>query len=181
MHPTVSRWHSQGQATAAEKRPAGNAFLIHTSLNNSSLTQLGSDRSFADPTSDTNQLLQPSDRSHCPGISMEEEGEGSSYITTSSLIDAQFHDLIQPEKESESSSTAGSRSKATQKKQSKDRSDASVPSDDEENQDWEWVDETQYIILDFGGNNLDARDMEKMLDKGINLVVCSSLPFRCSL
>lgn len=100
---------------------------------------------------------------------MEEEREGSSYITTSSLIDAQFHDLIHTEYESEGSSS-GPRSQATQQKPPKDQNDADLTSDDE-NQDWEWVEETEYVVLDFGGVNLDARDIEKLTEKGYNLVV----------
>ncbi|KAF9364069.1 hypothetical protein BGX34_002618 [Mortierella sp. NVP85] len=99
---------------------------------------------------------------------MEEESEGASYITTSSLIDAQFHDLIHSEYESEDSSS-DLMPKKTKKKSSKKHKDAELPSDDE-NQEWEWVEETEYVILDFGGVNLDARDMEKLTENGYNLV-----------
>ncbi|CAO3568414.1 unnamed protein product [Mortierella alpina] len=38
-------------------------------------------------------------------------------------------------------------------------SDDSVVPDDQDNQDWEWVEETEYIILDFGGTMHDSKDM----------------------
>ncbi|KAK3827760.1 MAG: hypothetical protein J3Q66DRAFT_394090 [Benniella sp.] len=99
---------------------------------------------------------------------MEEESEGSSYITTSSLIDAQFHDLIHSDYESEDSSS-DLMPKKSKKKSPKNQKDAELPLDDE-NQDWEWVEETEYVILDFGGVNLDARDMERLTENGYNLV-----------
>jgi hypothetical protein len=100
---------------------------------------------------------------------MEEESEGSSYITTSSLIDAQFHDLIHSDYESEGSDS-DLMPKKSKKKSSKDHKNAELPSDDE-NQDWEWVEETEYVVLDFGGVNLDARDMERLTENGYHLVV----------
>ncbi|KAF9550873.1 hypothetical protein EC957_011420 [Mortierella hygrophila] len=40
----------------------------------------------------------------------------------------------------------------------------------QDSQDWEWVEETEYIVLDFGGSNLDASDMEHLTIKGYSLV-----------
>ncbi|KAF8945475.1 hypothetical protein BGZ47_002539 [Haplosporangium gracile] len=39
-----------------------------------------------------------------------------------------------------------------------------------DSQDWEWVEETEYIVLDFGGSNLDASDMEQLTTKGYSLI-----------
>ncbi|KAF9107051.1 hypothetical protein BGX29_007557 [Mortierella sp. GBA35] len=40
----------------------------------------------------------------------------------------------------------------------------------QDSQDWEWVEETEYIVLDFGGSNLDATDMEQLISNGYSLV-----------
>ncbi|KAF9963696.1 hypothetical protein BGZ65_000711 [Modicella reniformis] len=100
---------------------------------------------------------------------MEEE-ERSSYINTvSSQIDAEFQDLIPTDDESPSCSTAPPRSRTIRKRSRKYHSEDPIESESEsedEGQDWEWVEETEYIILDFGGVNLDARDMEKLTSNG---------------
>ncbi|KAG0281512.1 hypothetical protein BGZ95_002754 [Linnemannia exigua] len=47
------------------------------------------------------------------------------------------------------------------------------PGDDiqgQDSQDWEWVEETEYIVLDFGGSNYDASDMENLTSNGYSLV-----------
>lgn len=49
----------------------------------------------------------------------------------------------------------------------------------QDSQDWEWVEETEYIVLDFGGSNLDASDMEQLTIKGYSLVVSQDAPFCC--
>jgi len=45
------------------------------------------------------------------------------------------------------------------------------PSPVHDSQDWEWVEETEYIVLDFGGSNLGASDMEQLTSAGYSLVV----------
>ncbi|KAF9323884.1 hypothetical protein BGZ91_003289 [Linnemannia elongata] len=45
-----------------------------------------------------------------------------------------------------------------------------VDAQQQDSQDWEWVEETEYIVLDFGGSNLDASDMEQLTIKGYSLV-----------
>ncbi|KAF9151375.1 hypothetical protein BG015_006763 [Linnemannia schmuckeri] len=51
----------------------------------------------------------------------------------------------------------------------------------QDSQDWEWVEETEYIVLDFGGSNLDASDMEQLTTKGYSLIglETESPYFRC--
>ncbi|KAF9899567.1 hypothetical protein EC991_008620 [Linnemannia zychae] len=41
-----------------------------------------------------------------------------------------------------------------------------------DSQDWEWVEETEYVVLDFGGSNFDASDMEGLISNGYSLVGC---------
>ncbi|KAF9114802.1 hypothetical protein BGW39_003248 [Mortierella sp. 14UC] len=40
----------------------------------------------------------------------------------------------------------------------------------QDSQDWEWVEETEYIVLDFGGSNFDASDMETLTSNGYSLI-----------
>lgn len=51
------------------------------------------------------------------------------------------------------------------------------PSEDPESQsqDFEWVEESEYIILDFGGAGMVGRDMIDHAKAGYSLVVSSSL------
>ncbi|KAF9172669.1 hypothetical protein BGX21_007871 [Mortierella sp. AD011] len=94
-----------------------------------------------------------------------EEETRSSFINPSSQIETQFQDV------------ANSNSSLLRKgKQKKDDvgiqkgTRETVASENEHNQDWEWVEETEYIILDFGGANADAKDMEKMTCSGYSLI-----------
>ncbi|KAK3847742.1 MAG: hypothetical protein J3R72DRAFT_470495 [Linnemannia gamsii] len=41
---------------------------------------------------------------------------------------------------------------------------------EQDSQDWEWVEETEYIVLDFGGSNFDASDMENLTSSGYSLI-----------
>ncbi|KAF9932738.1 hypothetical protein FBU30_007388 [Linnemannia zychae] len=39
-----------------------------------------------------------------------------------------------------------------------------------DSQDWEWVEETEYIVLDFGGSNFNSNDMESLSKQGYSLI-----------
>jgi molecular chaperone DnaK (HSP70) len=41
----------------------------------------------------------------------------------------------------------------------------------QDSQDWEWVEETEYIVLDFGGSNIDASDMDQLTTNGYSIIV----------
>ncbi|KAG0286531.1 hypothetical protein BGZ96_009370 [Linnemannia gamsii] len=51
----------------------------------------------------------------------------------------------------------------------------------QDSQDWEWVEDTEYIVLDFGGSNLDASDMDQLTTNGYSLIglETGSPYFRC--
>ena len=84
---------------------------------------------------------------------MEEDEENPSFINTApSEIDAQFQDLMR------TSSRRGSKGDGAE--------------EEDDSQDWEWVEETDYFIMDFGGTALDGEDMEKICSSGYSLVVC---------
>ncbi|KAG0209644.1 hypothetical protein BGX28_010160 [Mortierella sp. GBA30] len=82
--------------------------------------------------------------------------EKSSLISNAtSEIEAEFQDLMGPI--SSAAELEGSSAQALQD---------SV----DDNQDWEWVEETEYIILDFGGANYNYKDMEQLTAGGYSLV-----------
>ncbi|KAF9111663.1 hypothetical protein BGX27_004604 [Mortierella sp. AM989] len=76
-------------------------------------------------------------------------------FNASSQIDAHFQDIAM----------SPSKNKGKQK-----TTNDLANSEDEQNQDWEWVEETEYIILDFGGASVDAKDMETMSSAGYSLI-----------
>ncbi|KAF9437854.1 hypothetical protein BGZ76_010870 [Entomortierella beljakovae] len=78
----------------------------------------------------------------------------------SSLIEAEFRDV-----EDDNNSSSLSNKKGKQK-----QIDSNEDIVQEEGQDWEWVEETEYIVLDFGGSNIDAKDMEEMATDGYSLI-----------
>ncbi|KAG0317611.1 hypothetical protein BGZ97_005126 [Linnemannia gamsii] len=51
----------------------------------------------------------------------------------------------------------------------------------QDSQDWEWVEETEYIVLDFGGSNIDASDMDQLTTNGYSIIglETGSPYFRC--
>ncbi|KAF8928065.1 hypothetical protein BGZ58_009921 [Dissophora ornata] len=82
---------------------------------------------------------------------MKEDEENPSFINTAtSEIDAQFQDLMR------TSSSRGSKGDSAE--------------EEDDSQDWEWVEETDYFIMDFGGAALDGEDMEKICSSGYSLV-----------
>ncbi|KAG0250618.1 hypothetical protein BG011_008202 [Mortierella polycephala] len=87
----------------------------------------------------------------------------SSYISNASIqIDAQFQDLVREPKESSAASSTVSAGKKS--------SQVSTSEIGDDSQDWEWVEESEYIVLDFGGATFDANDMANMTSKGYSLV-----------
>ncbi|KAG0321017.1 hypothetical protein BGZ99_004165 [Dissophora globulifera] len=83
-----------------------------------------------------------------------ESNTQSSFIDTApSEIDAQFEDLRSGDLSTAASST----------------NNLNVMEEDD-GQDWEWVEETEYFVLDFGGGGFDAEDMQKMCSSGYSLV-----------
>ncbi|KAF9187868.1 hypothetical protein BGZ50_001724 [Haplosporangium sp. Z 11] len=87
----------------------------------------------------------------------------SSYISNASVqIDAQFQDLVrEPTESSATPSTVSAGKKSSQ---------TSSNANEDDSQDWEWVEESEYIVLDFGGATFDANDMANMTSKGYSLV-----------
>ncbi|KAF9197999.1 hypothetical protein BGZ49_001330 [Haplosporangium sp. Z 27] len=96
-----------------------------------------------------------------------DEEQSSSYILASSQIDAQFEDVANSnlirnlEKQKSTKSTA---------RQGATTATNSIDTQEDQNQDWEWVEETEYIVMDFGGAGIDAKDMEKMTASGFSLI-----------
>ncbi|KAF9968033.1 hypothetical protein BGZ70_007045 [Mortierella alpina] len=91
-----------------------------------------------------------------------------------SEIEAEFQDLAGSTEgsrphtaKSASPSASGS---ARPGNDSAQHSDDGIVPDDQDNQDWEWVEETEYIILDFGGTMHDSKDMEQLTSAGYSLV-----------
>ncbi|KAF9358593.1 hypothetical protein BGX26_001357 [Mortierella sp. AD094] len=94
-----------------------------------------------------------------------EEETRSSFINPSSQIETQFQDV--------GNSSSSLLRKGKQKKDDVGIQKGTreiIASENEHNQDWEWVEETEYIVLDFGGANIDAKDMEKMSSAGYSLI-----------
>ncbi|KAI1321189.1 hypothetical protein EDD11_007755 [Mortierella claussenii] len=89
-------------------------------------------------------------------------------IINTSGIEAQFKDV--PTVADRSAAIVGlSTSSALNRATAADQQEETIV-EDEDNQDWEWVEESEYIILDFGGSNIDAKDMERMTRAGYILV-----------
>ncbi|KAF9290670.1 hypothetical protein BGZ68_006385 [Mortierella alpina] len=91
-----------------------------------------------------------------------------------SEIEAEFQDLVGSSESSKpytakSASPSASGSARAGNSSPRNSDDIIVPGE-EDNQDWEWVEETEYIILDFGGTMHDSKDMEQLTSTGYSLV-----------
>ncbi|KAF9573477.1 hypothetical protein EC968_008453 [Mortierella alpina] len=100
--------------------------------------------------------------------------QSSLISNATSEIEAEFQDLAGSSESSQpyrtnSASPSASGSAAPGNNASKDQDDSIIPGD-QDNQDWEWVEETEYIILDFGGTMHDSKDMEQLTSAGYSLV-----------
>ncbi|KAF9940379.1 hypothetical protein BGZ75_004142 [Mortierella antarctica] len=100
--------------------------------------------------------------------------QSSLISNATSEIEAEFQDLVGSSESSrpytaKSASPSASGSVRTGNNSVRESDDSIVP-DDQDNQDWEWVEETEYIILDFGGTMHDSKDMEQLTSSGYSLV-----------
>ncbi|KAF9949082.1 hypothetical protein BGZ72_009064 [Mortierella alpina] len=100
--------------------------------------------------------------------------ESSLINNATSEIEAEFQDLVGSSERSQpyttkSASPSASGSARPGNNPAHDSDDGIVPGE-QDNQDWEWVEETEYIILDFGGTMHDSKDMEQLTSTGYSLV-----------
>ncbi|KAG0367259.1 hypothetical protein BC939DRAFT_462184 [Gamsiella multidivaricata] len=103
---------------------------------------------------------------------MDDDDSTSSFIDNApNEIEEQFQDLVESSSKQQSAGTSKPVSEAKKAPEGPPIESAVVSVENEDpSQDWEWVEETEYIVLDFGSTNYNAKDMENMTKGGYSLV-----------
>ncbi|KAF9585017.1 hypothetical protein BGW38_004270 [Lunasporangiospora selenospora] len=109
---------------------------------------------------------------------MEHNFKKAQYLNdAANQIAAQFQDIVEPKPSSSLTSAAATvistatvDSTEVQSLGNIINSDGNGGNSENDGQDWEWVEETEHVILDFGCANFNAEDMERLTSQGYNLI-----------